>query len=78
MEVVLYTFRLATFNCHGLKCSLPYCLNLFDTNDVVFLNERWLSDICTIREICEKNNKLCYLKSSVHPQSTLRGIPHGG
>ena len=72
MEVVQHTFRLATFNCHGLKSSLPYCLNLSDTHDIVFLNEH------TIREICEENNKLCYLKSSVDPESTLCGRPHGG
>ena len=78
--VLSSSFSLAAFNCHGLKSSISYVLDLSNGHDIVFVCEHWLrvSEINTIRNIFEENDKLSYLQSSIDPLSELHGRPHGG
>ena len=83
LMAVKYTdYNICTFNCHGMKGSLEYVLELASSHDVLFINEHWLQqkDIHTICSITETNNpKLwTYLKSSVDPSRQLNGRPYGG
>ena len=79
MDVLSKKLTVASFNCHGMKGSLQYVLNLAELHQIVFLNEHWLqvNDIPTLKQICESKNILCFLKSSVDPCKSLNGRPHG-
>ena len=71
--------RFTTFNCYCLKSSVPIINNLCTNNDIVFLQETWLTD-----------DELVILKQ-IHPDFTGYGVfsmdisqdiqsgrPHGG
>ena len=80
MNVYTNNFKIATYNCHGLKSSLQYVLELAESHDILFLNEHWLQvhELFTIEQICEDNNLKGFFRSSVNPTNTLHGRPHGG
>ena len=73
-------FSLCTFNCHGLKSSIQYVLDLCKSHNIIFVNEHWLqhSDFYTISEIFKSNGMSTYLKSSMDPTDRFRGRPFGG
>ena len=77
--VLSENFKLVTFNCHGLKSSISYVLDLIKRHDVVFICERWLkvNELNSISDMCG-NDYLCFLKSSIDPYNDLRGRPYGG
>ena len=56
LMAVKYTdCNICTFNCHGMKVSLEYVLELASSHDVLFINEHWLQQkdihsICSITE----------------------------
>ena len=76
----LNSLNIGTFNCYGLKSSLPYVIELLKFHDIIFINEHWLQkkDLDKIASIYDQNNYCTYLKSSIDPMSTLLGRPYGG
>ena len=80
MDVLGKNFSLCTFNCHGLKSSLQYVLDLCKSHDIIIVNEHWLqhSDFYTISDIFKSNGMSIYLKSSMDPTECFRGRPFGG
>ena len=58
MAVKYTDYNICTFNCHGMKGSLEYLLELASSHDVLFINEHWLQQkgIHTICSITETNN----------------------
>ena len=53
MNVSTNNFKIATYNCHGLKSSVQYDLELDESHDILFLNEHWLQihELFTIEQM---------------------------
>ena len=73
--VLSENFKLVTFNCHGLKSSISYVLDLIKRHDVVFICEHWLkvNELNSISDMCG-NDYLCFLKSSIDPYDDLGAV----
>ena len=73
------TFRLASFNCAGVKPKLPYISSLCDQADIVFLQETWLMphELSVLNSVHQDFNK--HSISAVDTeQSILISRPYGG
>ena len=78
--VLSENFKLVTFNCHGLKSSISYVLDLIKRHDVIFICEHWLkvNELNSISDMCGNDYLICFLKSSIDPYNDLRGRSYGG
>ena len=73
--------RIITFNCHGLKSSVPYISTLCDNNDIVFLQETWLAvdELVLLKQIHPDFTGYQYGVSAMDmSDGILKGRPHGG
>ena len=73
-----YDFKITSFNCHGLKSSIPYAKELFSNTDIMFLCEHWLHSGELKHVVSEFPDVWSNLKSSIDPSKSLLGRPFGG
>ena len=81
MDCASLNLNLVTFNCHGLKSSLAYVLDLAKGHDILFINEHWLkeNELYTLNDICDQDDLWCHLQSSVkNTDRPISGRPYGG
>ena len=72
--------KFLSFNCNGMKSSFDMILQQMSHVDCMFLSETWLKpdDLSVIRQMLQKQNYHCILKTSVDPEVALEGRPYGG
>ena len=73
-------FKIASWNCHGLKSSIDYALKLIKSHNITFLCEHWLlpHELATMKSFFAAHGKDAQFISSVDPMVPLRGRPFGG
>ena len=70
-----------SFNCHGLNgCFNDITYELLNNSNIGFISEHWLhpSELPGVKRLLQQNNLNSFLKSSINPEETLVGRPHGG
>ena len=71
--------KMCSFNCHGMKSSMDYIVDLTKEHNVVFLCETWLfpKDIVNVSEYFKTLNRTIFMKSSIDPTGTIHGRSFG-
>ena len=74
-------FRFVTYNLHGLNQGLPFLQDLLKCNNIICVQEHWLSS-CDGYKLTDVNNEFVVIASfavdAVLEKGILRGRPFGG
>src|SRR6184192_3971656 len=81
MTMAANELKVVTYNCHGLNQGTPYLKDLLLLNDIICIQEHWLSskDLSKLTELNSDFEVIAsFAVDSALDSGILRGRPYGG